>query len=282
MFLSLFGFRELWSPGMMIVCLFVLSIYLLITIKWRKDFKNSTPLSISEAFSFILALLFLYVVKGAPIQIMTYLIYTAYTIQTVILFVLVPFLVVRGIPNYLLAYIRSTPFVSTLLCSPIYLSVVWSILFVCRQIPIVFDYLRLHETAESIYTILLFTCSFIFMWSMKGKRFNLVWKPLLLIYIVMTLVASIVFFSPVDLYKTYTDGAMWMQAMALCVPADTLNQLSAFSGPSLFTNMTPKQDQQLGSKLIQVIQTIIFGIILIAMRWNQKSRTFSTSQHCDD
>lgn len=101
-------------------------------------------------------------------------------------------------------------------------------------------------------------------------------------YIMMTLVASIVLFSPVDLYKTYTDGAMWMQAMALCVPADTLNQLSAFSGPSLFTNMTPKQDQQLGSKLIQVIQTIIFGIILIAMRWNQKSRTFSTSQHCDD
>lgn len=282
MFLSLFGFRELWSPGMMIVCLFILSIYLLMTIKWRKDFKNSTPLSISEASSFILALLFLYAVKGAPIQIMTYLVYTAYAIQTAILFVLVPFLLVRGIPNYLLAYMYSIPFVPNLLRSPIYLSIAWSILFVCRQIPIVFDYLRLHETAESIYTILLFTCSFIFMWSMKGKRFNLVWKPLLLMYIMMTLVASIIFFSAVDLYKTYTDGAMWMQAMALCVPADTLNQLSAFSGPSLFTNMTPKQDQQLGSKLIQVIQTIIFGIILIAMRWNQKSRTFSTSQHCDD
>lgn len=281
MFLSLFGFRELWSPGMMIVCLFVLSIYLLITIKWRKDFKNSTPLSISEAFYFILALLLLYSVKGAPIQIMTYLVYTAYTIQTAILFVLVPFFMVRGIPNYLLFYIHSIPFVPTLLRSPIYLSIAWSILFVCRQIPIVFDYLRLHETAESIYTILLFICSFVLMWSTKDKQFNSIWKPFLLMYMVMTLSALTVFFSSVGLYKTYTDGAMWMQAMALCVPADTLNQLSAFSGPSLFTNMTPKQDQQLGSKLIQVIQTIIFGIILIAMRWNRKSRTFSTSQHCD-
>lgn len=281
MFLSLFGFRELWSPGMMIVCLFVLSIYLLITIKWRKDFKNSTPLSISEAFYFILALLLLYSVKGAPIQIMTYLVYTAYTIQTAILFVLVPFFMVRGIPNYLLFYSHSIPFVPTLLRSPIYLSIAWSILFVCRQIPIVFDYLRLHETAESIYTILLFICSFVLMWSTKDKQFNSIWKPFLLMYMVMTLSALTVFFSSVDLYKTYTDGAMWMQAMALCVPADTLNQLSAFSGPSLFTNMTPKQDQQLGSKLIQVIQTIIFGIILIAMRWNRKSRTFSTSQHCD-
>lgn len=267
MFLSLFEFRELWSPGLMIVVIFTSVIYFLITVKWRKDIQDSTPLAKQQAFYFLLSLFCLYVVKGSPVQVMTYLVYTAYAIQTVILFILIPFLMVNGIPNYLLAYIKRCTFIQTLLLHPIRLSLFWCGLFVVRQVPFVFDYLRLHETIESIYTIFFFSVSFLLMWSIQRQ---LKMHVFLIMYVTITIVAITIYFSPVALYRTYTDGAMWMQVMALCIPADTLNQLSAFSGPSLFTNMTPKQDQQLGSKLIQVIQTIIFGIILIAMRWNQK------------
>ena len=59
-----------------------------------------------------------------------------------------------------------------------------------------------------------------------------------------------------------------MKAMALCVPSNTLQGLT-LSGPELFTNMTPLEDQQLGGVIMKIIQEIIFAVILgrVFMVW---------------
>ena len=63
--------------------------------------------------------------------------------------------------------------------------------------------------------------------------------------ILLTPACGLIIFAPVAMYTTYTDGEMWMKAMALCVPGSTLSGLS-ISGPELFTNMAAREDQQLG------------------------------------
>jgi putative membrane protein len=58
------------------------------------------------------------------------------------------------------------------------------------------------------------------------------------------------------------------KAMELCVPTATLSSLS-LSGPELFINMPPIEDQQLGGVIMKIIQEIIYGVLLamIFFQW---------------
>ncbi|OOP68254.1 hypothetical protein BWZ43_11230 [Heyndrickxia oleronia] len=58
--ISIFGFQALWSPFFIITILFMTVLYFLITIKWRKDFKNSEPLTKKQAIYFIISMILLY------------------------------------------------------------------------------------------------------------------------------------------------------------------------------------------------------------------------------
>ena len=70
MSISIFGFRALWSPGLMVVTVLLIALYFLITVKFRHKFKESEPLTRSEIVYFLLGMLLFYGIKGTPVDLM--------------------------------------------------------------------------------------------------------------------------------------------------------------------------------------------------------------------
>lgn len=282
--LSIFGFRAMWSPGFIGVLIFIAIIYFIITIKWRKDFKDSTALTKAQGTSFILALILLYIIKGSPINLMSHIMFSMHMVQMALLLLLVPPLLIKGIPNYLWAFVIKLPIIKPLfhfLTRPIPSLLIFAGLFSFYHIPIIFDYIKLQETLHGLFTFGLFLSSILMYWplvnTLEGQpKMKGLHKVAFIIgnAILITPACAMIIFANNPLYGTYTDGAMWMKAMALCVPASTLSGLTGLSGPELFTNMTPLGDQQLGGVLMKIIQEVIFGIILckVFFEWYKNDR----------
>lgn len=270
--LSIFGFRAMWSPGLIGVSIFMLIVYFLITIKWRQDIKGNKPLTWQQASCFVGFLVLLYIIKGSPINLMSHIMFTMHMVQMALLLLLAPILLIKGIPNYLWEFVIELPIIKpvfALLTKPLPALIIFSGLFSFYHIPIIFDYIKLQETMHGLFTFVLFLSAVFMYWSLintiEGQpKMKGLFKVAYLIggAILVTPACAMIIFANSPLYSTYADGEVWMQAMALCVPAATLSGLTGLSGPELFTNMSPLNDQQLGGVLMKILQEVIFGIIL--------------------
>lgn len=269
--LSIFGFRAMWSPTLIGVLVFFTVLYFLITIKWRKDFKYSEPLKKGEAISFVFAMFMVYVIIGSPIDLMSHIMFTMHMVQMAFLLLFIPIFFIIGIPNWLWKAAINLPYVKPVfhfMTKPIFAICFFVFMFSVYHLPVVLDYIKLDETAHGIYTFVLFMSALFMYWPLLNtvegeprmkdlnKFFYIIANAILI-----TPSCALIMFSPSALYATYTDGDMWMKAMALCVPSTTLQGLT-LSGPELFTNMSPLEDQQLGGVIMKIIQEIIFAVIL--------------------
>ncbi|RIJ69133.1 cytochrome c oxidase assembly factor CtaG [Rummeliibacillus sp. POC4] len=276
--LSIFGFRAMWSPALIGVLVFFTVLYFLITTKWRNDFKYSEPLKKGEAISFVFAMIMLYVIIGSPIDLMSHIMFTMHMVQMAFLLLFIPIFFIIGIPNWLWKVVINLPYVKPVfhfMTKPIFAVFFFVFMFSVYHLPVVLDYIKLDETAHGIYTFVLFVSALFMYWpllntvegepAMKdiNKFFYIIANAILI-----TPSCALIIFSPTAFYATYTDGETWMKAMALCVPSNTLQGLT-LSGPELFTNMTPLEDQQLGGVIMKIIQEIIFAVILgrVFMVW---------------
>ncbi|MBQ0137986.1 MAG: cytochrome c oxidase assembly factor CtaG [Kurthia sp.] len=282
--LSIFGFRAMWSPGLIGVSLFMLVVYFLITVKWRKEIKNNTALTWQQACNFIGFLIVLYIIKGSPINLMSHIMFTMHMVQMAVLLLFAPILLIKGIPNYLWQFVIELPVVKPLfhmLTKPLPALIIFAGLFSVYHIPIIFDYIKLQETVHGLFTFVLFLSAVLMYWplinTLEGQtKMKGLFKVGYIIAsaVLVTPACAMIIFASSPLYATYADGEIWMKAMALCVPADTLTDLKGLSGPELFTNMTSLNDQQLGGVLMKILQEIIFGIILfkVFFDWYQSDK----------
>lgn len=284
MSLSIFGFQALWSPYLIGVCVFLTILYFLITVAWRSDFKVSEPLKRSEAIYFVLAMITLYIIKGSPIDLLGHIMFTMHMVQMAFLLLLVPILLIKGIPWWIWKVVVELPVVKPVIkivTQPVVAIFVFIGLFSVYHLPSVFDVIKLDSTFHGIFTFVLFMSAMFMYWPLlnqvegQHKMKNI----LKLAYIaanavLITPACALIIFANSPMYSTYTDPEMWMQAMALCVPASTLSGLT-LSGPELFTNMSPVSDQQVGGVLMKIIQELIFGVILyrVFMDWWKNERT---------
>ena len=284
MSLNVFGFQALWSPYLMGVCLFLTVLYFLVTVTWRKDFQVSEPLKKSEATYFVLAMITLYVIKGSPIDLLGHIMFTMHMVQMAFLLLLVPIFLIKGIPWWVWKVVVELPVIkpiTKIVTQPVIAIFVFIGLFSVYHLPSVFDTIKLDATFHGIFTFVLFMAALFMYWPLlnqvegQHKMKNI----LKLAYIaanavLITPACALIIFANSPMYDTYTNPDMWMQAMALCVPASTLSGLT-LSGPELFTNMSPVSDQQVGGVLMKIIQEIIFGVILyrVFMDWWTNERT---------
>lgn len=269
--LNIFGFQALWSPYLIGVILIMTVIYFLVTVVWRKGFKVSEPLKKGEAAYFILTMILLYVIKGSPIDLMSHIMFTYHMVQMAFLLLLVPMLIIKGIPWWVWKVVLEAPVIRKvfgILTQPVVSAFVFAMMFSLYHMPGIFDTIKLNETLHAIFSFFLFLAAFFMNWPLfdhiPGRKQM---KPLYKIaYIIanavlITPACALIIFNPNPMYSTYTEGESWLKAMELCVPAATLSGLS-LSGPELFNNMKPLEDQQLGGVLMKIIQEIIFGIVL--------------------
>ncbi len=165
--LSIFGFQALWSPYLIGVIVFLTVVYFLVTVKWRKDFKVSEPLKKSEAIYFLLAMVTLYIVKGSPIDLLSHILFTMHMVQMAFLLLLIPILLIKGIPWWIWKIVVNAPVVRTIFkifTQPVVAVFVFAMMFSLYHLPGIFDTIKLDETFHGIFTFLLFLSAFFMSW----------------------------------------------------------------------------------------------------------------------
>jgi len=272
--ISIFGFQALWSPIMIGVLVFLTILYFLITVKWRNDFKVSEPLKKKEAAYFLIGIVLLYIVKGSPVDLMAHIMFSFHMVQMALLLLLVPPLLMKGIPWWVWKAVIELPAVRKvfpILTKPLLALIVFSGLFSLYHIPMFFDTIKLDEGLHGTYTFILFLSAIFMWWSIVDikevtQRLHGLKKIGFIIgsAVLITPACALIIFTGTPLYDTYTNPDVWLKAMELCVPASTLAGLS-LSGPELFSNMTPLDDQQLGGILMKIVQEIIYAVFLISI-----------------
>ncbi|MBS4193861.1 cytochrome c oxidase assembly factor CtaG [Lederbergia citri] len=281
--LSIFGFRALWSPYFLLFTLLLIAGFFYITIKKRHKFKDSEPLKPSQAVLFLLAMILLYIIKGSPVDLVAHIMFTFHMVQMAFLYLIIPPILIASVPNWLWERIIDLPFIRKIFkffTKPLIALVLFNGLFSIYHIPLVMDYVKMNFFLHAIYTIILFIFAIFLWWPLINKLpgHHQLHGLKKLGYIIgdgvlLTPACGLIIFAPAAMYATYTDGDMWLKAMALCVPGSTLSGLS-ISGPELFTNMKAIEDQQLGGVLMKIIQEIVLGFMLIKIffEWFKKEQ----------
>ncbi|WP_338753869.1 cytochrome c oxidase assembly factor CtaG [Bacillus sp. FJAT-52991] len=269
--IGIFGFQALWSPLFMLVLAFMSVLFFLITVKWRKDFKESEPLTIRQACLFVTAILVLYAIKGSPIDLMGHIMFSYHMLQMAVLYLVVPPLLIKATPWWVWKAVIELPVINKVFnffTKPLIALIFFNGMFSFYHMPLIFDYIKMSETLHGLYTFILFIFA-IFMWwplvneqphrkQMAGlKKVGYIFAN----GILLTPACGLIIFADTPLYSTYSDAGSWLKAMELCVPVTTLQGLN-LSGPELFSNMPVVEDQQLGGIIMKIIQEIVYGFIL--------------------
>ncbi|MBO8176392.1 MAG: cytochrome c oxidase assembly factor CtaG [Bacillus sp. (in: Bacteria)] len=286
--LKIFGFEALWSPFFFVAILFMTTVYFLVTVKWRHDFQNSEPLKKKEGVFFVIAMILLYVIKGSPVDLMGHILFSVHMVQMAVLYLLIPPLLIVGIPSWLWQFIIKQPVVKQIFqfgTKPLIALILFNGMFSFYHMPMIFDVIKTDETLHGIYTFVLFIFA-IFMWwplvnKLPGENRLHGLKKVGYIFadgVLLTPACALIIFAESPMYATYYDASVWLQALTLCVPIDTLAGLN-LSGPELFTDMPPIEDQQLGGVLMKIIQEIVYGVVLaqIFFEWYRKEQVESDS-----
>lgn len=265
--ISIFGFQALWSPVYLAVIVMVTILYFLTTIKWRDKFEGNQPLSKKEAIFFLSGIWLLYILKGSPVDLYGHILFTMHMVQMALMLLLVAPLLIMGIPTYVWKAFINIPVVKPLFnffTKPMLAIILFGMIFSFYHIPMVFDFVKQDSLIHAGVNVILFTSAMFYWWpvvnNMEGMyKFHGLKKLgyLFGLSVLVTPACAMIIFSSTPFYATYTDGAAWLQAMALCVPAGTLSQLN-LSGPELFSSMSALEDQRTGGITMKIIQELVF------------------------
>lgn len=271
--IQIFGFRALWSPYFMVFIALIAVVYFLITGPYRHKFGGGNKASVKQQLSFYTALLCLYIVKGAPIDLLSHITLTAHMIQMAIYLLVVPILIIIGIPAWLWRTVIDRPFIKPVVeigTKPLISLLVFNGLFSIYHIPVFFEFAKTSPVIHFFVHGILFIAAFFMIFPLLSplKEFDRM-QPLLKIgyifanSVLITPACALIIFAPEPIYATYTQGGAWMQAMSLCVPGNVLQGLApGLTGPEMFTPISTLEDQQLGGIIMKIMQEFTYGAIL--------------------
>jgi len=281
--LQIFGFRALWSPYFLTCIIAVGVLYFVFTGPKRSIFGNVSRPTVQQMTLFYLGLLLLYIVKGAPIDLLSHIMLSAHMSQMAILYMIIPALFIRGIPVWLIEKFIELPVVKplfTFFTQPIIALALFNSLFAIYHIPVVFDFSKASQVAHISITSGLFILA-IFMWwpivaPIKGhnKLMPLLKIAYLIVSIFMVSIAcALIIFASDPLFSAYSSEGAWIQSLSLCVPADVLTGLSGtLSGAEMFSPLSTLEDQQLGGILMMTFQQLIYGYVIARIFFGWFSR----------
>lgn len=280
---DIFGFRALWSPYFIVVILVITALYFMIIGPWRTKFKESSPVPLKQQILFVLGVLFLYISKGSPIDLLGHIMFSAHMSQMAVLYLVVPPLLILGIPDWFwkaMLYRKIIKPVIKVFTKPIVALIFFNGVFSLYHVPLVFDFVKTDPLYHSIMTTLIFFGAMCMWWPLLTTLPD--WKSLSGIKkvgyifadgVLLTPACALIIFAKVPLYLTYSEPQAWLTVLQLCVPADMLSGLN-LTGPEMFNTLPLVEDQQLGGVLMKIIQEIVYGSILayIFFQWARRER----------
>ncbi|MGM0899702.1 MAG: cytochrome c oxidase assembly factor CtaG [Bacillota bacterium] len=282
----LFDFRSLWSPFFAVYLFLILILYYLITVKYRKSFKKSVPLSKKQASSFTGFILLLYLLKGSPIDLLSHIMLTMHMVQMAFLLLVVPILFIKGIPVWLwkrIVEIRVIKQLFLLFTKPLIGMILFNCVFSLYHVPLILDFSKTNNFYHAFIHSLLFILSIFMFWPVlnkmnDSKEMSGIMKTGYIFAngALMLPPCALIIFADMPIYQTYSDPEKWINALTLCVTPSSVAGLKA-AAPELlkiFNPLGPIQDQQLGGILMKTVQEIVYGIILakIFASWYRKDQ----------
>lgn len=290
--LQVFGFRALWSPYFMIFILALAVAYYILFIH-RIDEKRASNKQIIFFYS---GLVVLYIVKGSPLDLMSHIVFTAHMIQMALFFLLIPIFLIKGIPVWTWKIIFNIPVLKHILrffTKPLIAVVLFNGMFSFYHVPAIFDFAKSNDITHALIHSVILIAAFFMWWPIFTpiKEMDTLTPLLKIGYIfangvLITPACALIIFSENGLYATYGASGSWMQALALCVPAEVLSSLS-LSGPEMFTNMELTEDQRLGGIVMKITQEVIYSFVLARvffpwfMKGSDKIDPLPVNQHSE-
>ncbi|WP_010649526.1 cytochrome c oxidase assembly factor CtaG [Oceanobacillus massiliensis] len=281
--LQIFGFRALWSPYYFLFIIGLALLYFVITGPYRHKLGGDERPSAKQQSLFYIALVLLYIVKGSPIDLLTHITLTAHMIQMAIYLLVVPILMLKGIPAWIWRKVLNLPVIKPLLrllTKPLISLLLFNALFSVYHIPAIFNFAKSSQFAHTSISLILFAAAFIVWFPLIAplKELDKLQPLLKIAYIfsnsvLITPACVLIIFASDPLYAAYSQEGSWIQALSLCVPGGVLQGLTtALSGPEMFISMDTVEDQQLGGIIMKIMQEITYGIILgsIFFKWFSK------------
>ncbi len=276
--LDLFGFNALWSPYFWGALVAVLLGYFLLTVKFRKLFSNSEPLTQSQAVIFTSGIILLYIFKGSPIDLLGHIMFSVHMVQMAFLFLIIPPILIVGTPNWIWRKIFKSNGMKRILSfftHPLIALILFNGVFSFYHIPMIFDFIKTDMWLHAGYTSFLFVIAMFMWWPLVNKlsehqSLNGIKKVGYIFAngILLTPACALIIFADTPMYLTYSDPRAWADALSLCVPATTLSGLN-LTGPEMLNSLSLIDDQQLGGVVMKIIQEIVYGIVLaqVFFKW---------------
>ncbi|RKP50130.1 cytochrome c oxidase assembly factor CtaG [Cohnella endophytica] len=283
--LEYFSFRDLWSPMFLVFMMAIVVLYTFVIGPWRHRFAGNEPVSVSRQLAFVFSIAVLYLTQGGPLNLLGHLMFTFHMTNMALSYILVPPLLIYGIPDWLWRKAFSANFwrlgVFRLIMNPIISLGAFTLLFSFYHMPDNHDWIMTHLAMHRFYYILLFVSAMMMWWHVycpipEWKRMS---NLLTLGYVFMsglllTPACAMIIFASEPLFAVYNDPQVWVKAMGYCVSGDPAALLSKFHGPSFFNLMSGKDDQQLGGIVMKLLQEFVNAAALYAvfMQWYRRER----------
>ncbi|MFD2673659.1 cytochrome c oxidase assembly factor CtaG [Marinicrinis sediminis] len=270
--LQYFSFEAIWSPLFLLLFIGVAIVYLLLVGPWSIRFKESEAVAWWRKAVFLIGLTLLYLTQAGPLSLLAHLMFSAHMFNMAVSYILVPPLLLIGIPAWMLRpllRIRVLQYLKFLM-HPLLTMVFFNAAFSFYHIPTIHDYVMTNYEVHAAYYVLLLVTSLMMWWpiinplsdeeQLSGlKKMGYIFANGVLI----TPACALIVFANEPMYNTFTDPTIWAEAMGYCVPAGQDWVLTQFSGPQFFTSMSALDDQQLGGVIMKLLQETLYGILLL-------------------
>lgn len=281
--MSDFGVSAAWSPLLFFVVSMLAVVYILAVGRYRTTwFKSSAHVGLGKKFAMLSGLALYYLTHGGPLDLAAHLMFSAHMLSMSISYLIVPPLVLYGIPDWLYRHALGNATVKRIFdiaTQPILTLVLFNMLFSLYHFPVVMDYVMTHYTVHTVYDAVLLVTSFMMWWNVvvpisEYDRLSDVQKMGYVFAngVLLTPACALIIFASTPLYAIYTDPDIWATALGYCVPSSSEAIVAQFAGPGTFALFEPLDDQQLGGVIMKLMQEVMYGAILfyIFMRWYRR------------
>ncbi|MFB5661370.1 cytochrome c oxidase assembly factor CtaG [Alteribacillus sp. HJP-4] len=288
-YFSMFSFRALWTPELIVVLFGVTLLYYWLTVKERHRFINAEAVTLKQKFLFGCALLALYGGWGSPLYIAGHSIITLHMTQMVLAYFAAVPLFILSIPKWVLQsfvhrWRRKSAFTYKVLMHPVLGLIMFNALFSFYHVPFVFDTLMQSPVLHSLYQGALFAGAWMMWWHMLAPlpSNNQLSDFRRIIYIfgngmLITPACALIIFAGSPLYETYTNPAVWSSVMAYCLPPGSQvppGLLNADGGGPGISFLSKHDDQQLAGVLMKIAQETVYvsTIGFVFKQWLKKEK----------
>ncbi|RIE02232.1 cytochrome c oxidase assembly factor CtaG [Cohnella faecalis] len=282
--LEYFSFRDLWSPLFMAFMMAVAILYTFAVGPWREKFAGSEDVPFKRQFSFLLAIFLLYMTQGGPLSLLGHLMFSFHMTNMAISYVIVPPLLLYGIPAWLWRWMFGRAFWRPLrfLMNPLVGLFMFNLVFSVYHMPGNHDYIMTHYSVHTAYYVLLLISAMIMWWHIhcpvpEWARLTPLWRLgyIFVNGLLLTPACVLIIFANTSLFSVYNDPEVWTKAMGYCVSGDPAALLAKFEGgPAFFNLLSPRDDQQLGGIIMKLVQEFVNvgALFVVFMGWYRSER----------